>query len=136
VLVATDIAARGIDVEGITHVIPYDLPNVPESYVHRIGRTARAGRSGVAISFCAAEEREFLREIEALIKAKIPVGAARALYRGASAPPSPVVRAVPPKMTPRTSGARPRQRSKPLNPAGSGHPVARENREHAGFRPR
>jgi ATP-dependent RNA helicase RhlE len=54
VLVATDIAARGIDVDGITHVINYDLPNVPESYVHRIGRTARAGRSGVAISFCDA----------------------------------------------------------------------------------
>ena len=60
VLVATDVA-RGIDVDGVTHVINYDLPNVPESYVHRIGRTARAGRSGVAIPFCDAEEREFLR---------------------------------------------------------------------------
>ena len=56
-LVATDIAARGIDVDGITHVINFDLPNVPESYVHRIGRTARAGAAGMAISFCAAEER-------------------------------------------------------------------------------
>ena len=73
VLVATDIAARGIDVERITHVINYDLPNVPQSYVHRIGRTARAGRSGVAISFCDAEEREFLRDIEALIKTRIQV---------------------------------------------------------------
>ena len=73
VLVATDIAARGIDVDGITHVINYDLPNVPESYVHRIGRTARAGRSGVAISFCDAEERAYLRDIEALIKIRIPV---------------------------------------------------------------
>jgi ATP-dependent RNA helicase RhlE len=73
VLVATDIAARGIDVDGITHVINYDLPNVPESYVHRIGRTARAGRSGVAISFCDAEERAYLRDIEALIRLRIPV---------------------------------------------------------------
>jgi len=73
VLVATDIAARGIDVDDITHVINYDLPNVPESYVHRIGRTARAGKSGVAISFCDAEERAYLRDIEALIKVRIPV---------------------------------------------------------------
>ena len=73
VLVATDIAARGIDIDSITHVINYDLPNVPESYVHRIGRTARAGRSGVAISFCDAEERAYLRDIEALIKIRIPV---------------------------------------------------------------
>jgi ATP-dependent RNA helicase RhlE len=66
VLVATDIAARGIDVEDVSHVINYDLPNVPETYVHRIGRTARAGNSGIAISFCDAEERPFLRDIERL----------------------------------------------------------------------
>jgi len=73
VLVATDIAARGIDIDGITHVINYDLPNVPESYVHRIGRTARAGTSGIAISFCDSEERAFLKDIEKLIKVRIPV---------------------------------------------------------------
>ena len=73
VLVATDIAARGIDVPGITHVINFDLPNVPESYVHRIGRTARAGRAGVALSFCDIEEREFLRDIEKLIGLKLSV---------------------------------------------------------------
>ena len=67
VLVATDIAARGIDVEGITHVINFDLPNVPETYVHRIGRTARAGASGVALSFCEVEERPYLVDIERLI---------------------------------------------------------------------
>ena len=67
VLVATDIAARGIDVDGITHVINFELPNIPESYVHRIGRTARAGASGVAISFCDATERAYLRDIEKLI---------------------------------------------------------------------
>ncbi|WP_018388214.1 DEAD/DEAH box helicase [Ancylobacter sp. FA202] len=72
VLVATDIAARGIDVPGVSHVINYDLPNVPESYVHRIGRTARAGREGIAISLCDGEERAFLRDIERLIKITIP----------------------------------------------------------------
>jgi ATP-dependent RNA helicase RhlE len=72
VLVATDIAARGIDVEGITHVINYELPNVPESYVHRIGRTARAGADGVAWSLCDAEERAFLRDIERLIRMRVP----------------------------------------------------------------
>jgi superfamily II DNA/RNA helicase len=71
-LVATDIAARGIDVDGISHVINYDLPNIPESYVHRIGRTARAGAAGVAISFCDGEERAFLRDIERLIRMSIP----------------------------------------------------------------
>ncbi|MCC6737763.1 MAG: DEAD/DEAH box helicase [Planctomycetia bacterium] len=73
VLVATDIAARGIDVEGITHVFNYDLPNVPDSYVHRIGRTARAGASGAAIAFCSPEERGELADIEKLIRMRIPV---------------------------------------------------------------
>ena len=72
VLIATDIAARGIDVDGVSHVINYDLPNVPESYVHRIGRTGRAGASGEAISFCNAEERAYLRSIEKLIQQKLP----------------------------------------------------------------
>ena len=75
VLVATDIAARGIDVDGVTHVINYDLPNEPESYVHRIGRTARAGSTGIAISFCDAEERGFLRDIERTIRQPVPVDA-------------------------------------------------------------
>jgi ATP-dependent RNA helicase RhlE len=73
VLVATDIAARGIDIDDISHVINYDLPNIPESYVHRIGRTARAGADGTAFSFCAADERDFLREIEKLIRMEIEV---------------------------------------------------------------
>ena len=73
VLVATEIAARGIDVDGVSHVINYDLPNVPEQYVHRIGRTARAGAEGMAISFCTAEERAFLRDIEKLTRQKVPV---------------------------------------------------------------
>jgi superfamily II DNA/RNA helicase len=71
-LIATDIAARGIDVDGVSHVVNYDLPNIPESYVHRIGRTARAGAEGVAISFCDHEERAYLRGIERLIRMTIP----------------------------------------------------------------
>ena len=72
VLVATDIAARGIDVDGVSHVINFDLPNVPETYVHRIGRTARAGAEGAAISLCDQTERAYLRDIEKVIRMKIP----------------------------------------------------------------
>jgi ATP-dependent RNA helicase RhlE len=73
VLVATDLAARGIDVEGLSLVVNYELPNVPESYVHRIGRTGRAGASGRAISLCDFEERAYLRDIERLLRQKVPV---------------------------------------------------------------
>ena len=72
VLVATDIAARGIDVDDLEHVINYDMSNVPETYVHRIGRTGRAGAKGTAISFCDAEEKAYLRDVEKLIAKKIP----------------------------------------------------------------
>ncbi|NOQ72154.1 MAG: DEAD/DEAH box helicase [Crocinitomix sp.] len=73
VLIATDIAARGIDVSDLSLVVNYDLPNVPETYVHRIGRTGRAKASGIALSFCDIEERPYLRDIEKLIRQKIPV---------------------------------------------------------------
>jgi ATP-dependent RNA helicase RhlE len=72
VLVATDIAARGIDVDGVSHVINFELPNVPEDYVHRIGRTARAGAAGTAISLCSDEERPFLRDIEKVTRRPVP----------------------------------------------------------------
>ncbi len=95
-LVATDIAARGLDVDNITHVINYDLPHEPETYVHRIGRTARAGAAGDAVSLCCAEERDFLRAIERLIRKAVPVDAAHALHSetarnatGAAARPPP-----------------------------------------------
>jgi len=73
VLVATDIAARGIDIESLPYVINFDLPNVPETYVHRIGRTGRAGNSGLAISFCARDEQPYLKDIEKLIRMQIKV---------------------------------------------------------------
>ena len=73
VLVATDIAARGIDIEKLSHVINYNIPNISETYVHRIGRTARAGQEGIAISFCQNDERAYLKDIEKLIRYTIPV---------------------------------------------------------------
>jgi ATP-dependent RNA helicase RhlE len=73
VLVATDVASRGIDVDDISHVIQFDLPNEPETYVHRIGRTGRAGAGGVALAFCAEGERDYLRDIERLIQTHVPV---------------------------------------------------------------
>ena len=105
-LVATDIGARGIDVDGISHVVNFDLPNVPETYVHRIGRTARAGADGVAISLCDAEEAALLRDIEKLIRMSIPATNWRSSSR--QAPQSPARgRAAPPSARP--AGKRPHQ---------------------------
>jgi ATP-dependent RNA helicase RhlE len=87
-LIATDIAARGIDIDGISHVVNFDLPNVPETYVHRIGRTARAGAEGVAISLCDAEETPLLRDIEKLIRMAIPATDRRTSRDATLAPPS------------------------------------------------
>ena len=72
VLVATDIAARGIDIDKLSHVFNFDIPNIPETYVHRIGRTGRAGLGGIALSFCEDEERAYLKDIIKLIKIQIP----------------------------------------------------------------
>ena len=95
-LVATDIAARGIDVDSISHVINYDMPVEPETYVHRIGRTARAGADGDAISFCSGPERSYLNEIQKLIRFDIPVDLAHEFHcdqsmnaKGADAKPAP-----------------------------------------------
>ena len=106
VLVATDIAARGIDVDGVTHVVQVDLPEVPEQYVHRIGRTARAGKSGVAWAFCARDERDLLTAIERTIKKKIDVEPAPA-----SLPAAPPEEARPPQQ--------PRGRGRPQAGRGS-----------------
>jgi ATP-dependent RNA helicase RhlE len=89
VLVATDIAARGIDIDGITHVINYELPNVPESYVHRIGRTARAGADGIALSFCDASERAFLKDIEKLTRQRLAVVETHRFHRAGAAQAAP-----------------------------------------------
>ncbi len=96
VLVATDIAARGLDVDSVTHVVNYDLPEEPETYVHRIGRTARAGASGCAVSFCSAHERDALRDIERTIRKSIPADLNHARHSeaarhasGAAARPAP-----------------------------------------------
>ncbi|MBN2685151.1 MAG: DEAD/DEAH box helicase [Pontiellaceae bacterium] len=110
-LIATDIAARGIDVDGISHVINYDMPVEPETYVHRIGRTARAGADGDAISFCCAPERDYLRAIEKLIRTTIPVDTKHTLHcersmnaTGADAKPGPKVRQNRGKVTVNASG--------------------------------
>jgi ATP-dependent RNA helicase RhlE len=85
ILVATDIAARGIDIDLLSHVFNYELPNVPETYVHRIGRTGRAGASGMAVSFCDAEERAYLKDIQKLIKIQLPVVTEHAYHSEAPA---------------------------------------------------
>ena len=103
VLVATDIAARGIDVDDVSHVINFDLPNEPESYVHRIGRTARAGAAGIALSFCDAGEREFLRDIEKLTRQRLEVMAGHPFHAAAvnAVPPARGARKAPPHSRPR-----------------------------------
>jgi superfamily II DNA/RNA helicase len=105
-LVATDIAARGIDVDGISHVVNYDLPNVPETYVHRIGRTARAGAEGIAISLCDAEEMVLLRDIEKLIRMSIPATDRRSSPRPQLQPAVPSRDARPPARAPGKQGQR------------------------------
>ena len=82
ILVATDVAARGLDIDEVSHVVNYDLPDVPETYVHRIGRTGRAGASGIAVSFCDRDERENLREIEKLLRKKTVVRDDHPKYEG------------------------------------------------------
>ncbi|HLC19505.1 MAG TPA: DEAD/DEAH box helicase [Candidatus Nanoarchaeia archaeon] len=108
VLVATDIAARGIDIDDISHVINFELPNEPESYVHRIGRTARAGADGTAYSFCAADERDFLRDIERLIRLKIEV-MSHALHSHHAQNATGSAARQPPRHQGRSRGFRPRQ---------------------------
>jgi ATP-dependent RNA helicase RhlE len=132
VLVATDIAARGIDIDGITHVINFDLPNVPESYVHRIGRTARAGADGIAISFCDSEERAFLRDIEKLIKQRVPVVGGHAFPPGQGAAAE--VLAPEPRQGQRQRSGRPgnQRRSAPARQGqGHGHGHAERPQHHA-----
>ena len=106
ILVATDIAARGIDVTGISHVLNYDLPEEPETYVHRIGRTGRAGATGIAVSFCDAAERPYLQAIQKLIRQTVPLGSALAVT---ALPTQPVPAAI-------ADSARPARRSRSVPP--------------------
>ena len=106
VLVATDIAARGLDVDGISHVFNLDLPSEPEVYVHRIGRTARAGAEGVAFSFCGCEERSMLSNIQKLIRVKIEV---ERKHPFVSCVPEPIIAGNRSNVKPRRFG-RPRRR--------------------------
>ncbi len=110
-LVATDIAARGIDVDGVSHVVNFDLPDVPETYVHRIGRTARAGAEGIAISLCDGDELALVRDIEKLIRLSIPVTDRRAHPRRSESPGVNRPRSQPPKhrQSRRANGRRGRQ---------------------------
>jgi ATP-dependent RNA helicase RhlE len=125
-LIATDIAARGIDVDGISHVVNFDLPNVPETYIHRIGRTARAGAAGIAISLCDGEEVTLVRDIEKLIRMSIPVSEGRAQQRrpepsAANGAPVRSAAAIPGKQRQRRRGGddrRNRSQNQPKEPAG------------------
>jgi ATP-dependent RNA helicase RhlE len=121
ILIATDIAARGIDVSGVSHVINFDLPNVPEQYVHRIGRTARAGAAGVAIAFCADDERAYLRDIERLTKQKpdivpLPAGFVDEAARLKASRPAEPIRER--EERPRGHRPAPRHRARPAQPQG------------------
>ena len=117
-LVATDIAARGIDISELSHVFNYDLPEVPETYVHRIGRTARAGADGTAVSFCAPEEQEYLAGIEKLNRRKIPVVSGHP-WDGVPAPAKkePPVRGKKPKAEAEAPAAQPEKPAKAAKPA-------------------
>ena len=115
VLVATDVAARGIDIPGVAYVVNYDLPEVPDNYVHRIGRTARAGREGEAIAFCAPEESDLLHQIQKLMKIEIPVASGTpSRFSGAQKPA-------------RRQGPARRRGQKP-NPAGNEKPASAKRR--------
>ena len=121
VLVATDIASRGIDIDDVSHVINYEVPNIPETYVHRIGRTARAGASGIAISFCDQNEREFLRDIERLTRQRIPVVG-----------PPPPGRPVPHPSLAQSGAARSSDRSQPGQGRERGHGQGQRPRSQPG----
>jgi len=126
ILVATDIAARGIDVDGVSHVFNYDLPNIPESYVHRIGRTARAGRPGMAIAFCDESEGAFLRDIEREIGESIEVVLDHPYHCAAAVPPPARARRSAPVQVERRPSSRPAPRP-PRDERSSSRP-AREER--------
>jgi ATP-dependent RNA helicase RhlE len=129
VLVATDIAARGIDIDELTHVINFELPNEPETYVHRIGRTGRAGASGIALSFCDAEERDYLKLINKLINKTLPVITEHPYPLGNSIPAAPQPKSKSHSGNSRQSGSRassPSASSPTRNSTGKSWPAKRQ----------
>ena len=131
VLVATDIAARGIDIDGVTHVVNFELPDVAEAYVHRIGRTARAGDGGRAISLCDHEERDLLRAIERLTRLNLP----KIDRRGAAGPkPAPVLRRAAVATAPAPAPKRPHH-APHRDGRGAATPASRVRSTQRGFRP-
>ncbi len=140
ILIATDVAARGIDIPGVSHVINYELPNVPEQYVHRIGRTARAGKDGIAIAFCAEDERDYLKDIRKKTDAefeRLPLpDNFRAVVEGVGPTkrPAPGQRMKKPRVTPTGDAAK--RKPKPKHPARKGKPAgAGQGRPGGGGRP-
>jgi ATP-dependent RNA helicase RhlE len=122
-LIATDIAARGIDIDQLPHVVNYDLPNVPEDYVHRIGRTGRAGATGEAVSLVCVDERDLLHDIERFIKREIPVEVIAGFEPDPTAKPQPIqLRSGQGRH--QNGGGRGGQRSAPRKPAGNGNAAA------------
>jgi ATP-dependent RNA helicase RhlE len=133
ILVATDIAARGIDISGVSHVFNFELPNVPEQYVHRIGRTARAGASGIAISFCADDERPYLKDIEKLTRQKVPVRALPTDFmKRADVLKAARIKAIGNDPAPRED--RPRQQRGPARPKATHSPTATRDYANASRR--
>ncbi len=128
ILIATDVAARGIDIPGVSHVLNYELPNVPEQYVHRIGRTARAGRDGVAIAFCAEDERDYLKDIRKKTDAEFERLALPDNFRAVVEGVGPTKREQKPKLSrpkvrPAGSGSAGRDKPKQKHPARKGKPA-------------